>query len=212
MVSVIIPTWNEAKALPATLRALEGQGTGEIWIVDAGSTDGTPEIAHRASVTLITSPKKQRALQLNLGAQNSKGDIFLFLHADTILPVNGIAAIQNALKNETVIGGAFARTFDSSSLFLKATCLLAEIRNRAVGWHLGDQAMFIRARVFRQSGGFKLWDKFEDLEFSWRMSRAGKVVTLRPGVVSSSRRFENLGPVRTTLRDLWWTLQFLRRR
>jgi rSAM/selenodomain-associated transferase 2 len=208
MVSVIIPTLNEEDALGATLGSL--QSFHEVLVADAGSEDGTAEIARVWGAGIFLSSKKQRAAQLNLGAENAKGEALLFLHADTVLPESGIVKIEAALKDEAVIGGGFARRFDSRSLFLRMTCLLAEIRNRTIGWHLGDQAIFVRAHIFRELGGFKTWDRFEDLDFSRRMAERGKIVTLRPPVVSSARRFNKLGPARTTLRDFWWTVEFLR--
>ena len=113
-----------------------------------------------------------------------------------------------ALENPRVAGGAFARRFASRSLFLKLTCLAAEARNRAVGWHLGDQAIFARRSVFDVLGGFKLMPRFEDLDFSRRLARKGKLVTLRPPVITSARRFEKEGAFVRTWRDLRLTIDY----
>jgi rSAM/selenodomain-associated transferase 2 len=208
MLSVIIPTLNEARTLPVTLAALRGQASHEILVVDAGSQDRTAQIARNAGARVLQSPQRQRSAQLNLGAQHGCGDILLFVHADTILPPEGVRMVEQALANNEVVGGGFARRFRSSSPFLKLTCAAAEIRNRTIGWHLGDQAMFARADIFRALGGFRCWDRFEDLDLSRRLGLQGRLVTLRPPVVTSARRFDKEGPLRQTLRDFWWTLQY----
>lgn len=210
MISIIIPTLNEAAQLPSALASLQGNGPPrEIIVVDAGSTDATPELARNAGVHLLMSPRPQRAAQLNLGAASARGDTLLFLHADTLLPAAALQRIATALEQPAVVGGGFARRFDSPSLFLRITCALAEVRTRALGWFLGDQAMFVRRSVFEALGGFREMDIFEDLDFSRRMGRQGRLVTLRPPVISAARRFEARGPLPTTWRDVRLTLRYL---
>ena len=109
-----------------------------------------------------------------------------------------------------VVGGAFVRHYASPSKFLRATCLLARCRNHLIGWHLGDQAMFVRRSIFFQLGGFREVDQFEDLDFSRRLTSLGRIVTLHPGVTSSSRRFEQ-GAVARTMRDFCLTIGYLLR-
>ena len=88
--------------------------------------------------------------------------------------------------------------------------MLAGLRARWTGWFLGDQAIFVRRETFEKLGGFRDLDLFEDLDLSMRMARAGKLVTLAPPVISSSRRFERPGEVLTTLSDVWLTCQYLK--
>jgi len=134
--------------------------------------------------------------------------VLLFLHADTLIAPVALARIANALRERQVAGGAFARRYSSRSLFLRTTCLLAELRGKAFGWFLGDHAIFVRTGVFDALGCFRELQIFADLDFSRRMKRAGRVVTLRPPVVSSARRFSSRGPVRTTLADFWLTCRY----
>ena len=117
--------------------------------------------------------------------------------------------MEAVLTNNAIIGGGFARRCDSNSSFLRTTCLLASLRTRLTGWFLGDQAIFVRKRVFEKLGGFHQLDLFEDLDFSRQMTQMGKVVTLSPPVISSSRRFQHRGAVLTTLSDLWLTARYL---
>ncbi len=208
-VSVIVPAVDEAVTLAATLASLRSEALPfEVIVVDAQSSDATAAITEAAGAQVISCRRRQRAHQLNLGARQARGAVLLFVHADTLLPPGALDHVAQALRDGNVVGGAFTRRYASPSLVLRATCALARGRNRTIGWHLGDQAMFVRSSVFFQLGGFRDVQMFEDLDFSRRLKRVGRVVTLRPGVISSARRFED-GPARTTLRDFRLTLGYL---
>jgi len=210
MVSVVIPTYNEVGYLPTTLDSVaDSKANTEVIVVDAGSVDGTGEVAEEKASRVLFSQRRQRADQMNLGAQHARGSILLFLHADTILPASALDYIESSLSKDRIIGGGFARRYDSNSWFLRITCLLAELRTQWTGWFLGDQAIFIRRETFERLGGFQDLDLFEDLDLSRRMAKAGQVVTLLPPVISSSRRFEARGEVLTTLSDVWLTSGYL---
>lgn len=210
MISVVIPTLNEAAQLGLTLECVSANGIPhEIVVADGGSQDATLEVAARHQVKTVRAPGRGRSLQMNLGAQNCEGDVLLFLHADTRLRPSSLTQILGALRAPSVVGGGFARRFDTESLFLRFTCALTTWRCRAFGWFLGDQAIFVRTKVFQELGGFRPMTAFEDLDFSRRLARTGKVVTLSPGVVSSSRRFARRGALRTTCHDLFLTCQYL---
>ena len=209
-VSIIIPVVNEATALAATLESARRTTVPhEIIVVDSGSTDETAAISRQADAKVIETRQRQRAHQLNAGARHARSGILLFLHADTVLPPDGLDAVVQALGNRHVFGGAFTRCYASPSVVLRVTCLLARCRNHLIGWHLGDQAMFVRRATFFQIGGFREVDQFEDLDFSRRLRRFGRTVTLRPCVTSSARRFERCGPAGTTFRDLMLTRRYL---
>jgi rSAM/selenodomain-associated transferase 2 len=210
MISVVVPTYNEAEHLSATLDSVaDSKARKEVIVVDAGSVDGTRELAGQKASHLLLSWRRQRAHQMNLGAQHARGRILLFLHADTVLPASALDRIESSLSKDRIIGGGFARRYDSNSWFLRITCLLAGLRTRWTGWFLGDQAIFIRRETFERLGGFQDLDLFEDLDLSRRMAKAGQVVTLLPPVISSSRRFEARGEVLTTLSDIWLTSGYL---
>ncbi len=197
MISVIIPTSNEAHYLSTTLGAATAAGIGvrhEVLVVDAASSDQTTVIARTREARVIESSIRQRAAQMNLGAERARGEVLLFLHGDTLLPAGAFAQIGNALANPRVVGGAFARRYDSPSRLLRVTCALAYLRGRLSGWFLGDQAIFVRTDIFREMGGFRDLDLFEDLDFSRRLRGAGQTVILRPAVTSAARRFERRGP------------------
>lgn len=209
MISVILPTLNEAALLPATLEALlVNAARHEVIVVDAGSGDTTREIAAAAGATVLASPRRQRAAQMNFGARQARGEAILFLHADTRLRPDSLAAVERALARSGVVGGAFARRFDHPSRVVRWSCALADWRGRLTGWFFGDQAMFARREAFATLGGFREWDIFEDVDFARRLRRAGRTVLLGPPIVSSGRRFAPGPAWRRVLGDAWLTWRY----
>lgn len=209
MISVIIPTLNEAALLPATLEALRvNAARHEVIVVDAGSGDATCEIAAAAGATVLASPRRQRAAQMNFGARQSRGDALMFLHADTRLRPDSLAAVERALTWPGVVGGGFARRFDHPSRVVRWSCALAGWRCRLTGWFFGDQAMFARREAFTALGGFQEWDVFEDVDFARRLRLRGRTVLLGPPIVSSGRRFARGPAWRRVLGDAWLTWRY----
>ncbi|MBA4147655.1 MAG: TIGR04283 family arsenosugar biosynthesis glycosyltransferase [Verrucomicrobia bacterium] len=209
MISVVIPTLNEAEHLPLTLERIRANAAAhEVIVADGGSTDATLQVAMRRGAKVVCSDKG-RARQMNAGAQVAMGNILLFLHADTQIHPGGLRQIEEALKETRIVGGGFARKFDSDSLFLRCTCAVATMRCSLFGWFLGDQGIFVRRDVFEQLGGFKEMAAFEDVDFSRRLAGSGRTVTLKPAVISSARRFSQRGPFLTTCRDLWMTCKYV---
>jgi rSAM/selenodomain-associated transferase 2 len=207
-ISIIIPVANEAAALPDCLQRID-HGDKEILVVDGGSVDDTREIATAAGCRVISIGEPHRARQMNVGAGEARGRILLFLHADTWLPAGALVRIRLAIDDGGAVGGGFARRYRSPSRILRLTCRLAGLRSRMLGWHLGDQAIFVRRDFFQQLGGYRDIPIFEDLDFSRRLRHLGKTVTLTPPVSSSARRFQAKGPLRTSWEDLLLTRKYL---
>ena len=163
MVSVIVPTLNEAEWLPGTLsHAQANRAPHEILVVDGGSRDATVALANAAGARVIRSPQSRRAVQMNLGAREARGDIFLFLHADTWIGPDTLKAIEQKLGYPAVVGGGFARRFQSRSPLLRLTCRIGEWRSRWFCWFYGDQGIFVRRTIFERVGGFQDMPLFED--------------------------------------------------
>ncbi len=207
-ISIVIPVANEAAALPECLRRIEREES-EILVVDGESEDETRNIAEAAHCRVISAPERHRARQMNRGAAQAGGRILLFLHADTWLPAGALDRVRWAIDERGAVGGGFARRYRSPSPILALTSRLAGLRNRLFGWHLGDQALFVRRDVFERLGGFRDIPIFEDLDFSRRLWTLGKTTTLTPPVLSSARRFAVKGPLRTTWDDLLLTRKYL---
>ncbi|MCP9460485.1 MAG: TIGR04283 family arsenosugar biosynthesis glycosyltransferase [Nitrospira sp.] len=211
IVSVIIPTLNEQAVLAKTLAHTAELGFDEIVVVDGGSTDGTASLAEILCAGLtearaITAPRG-RAHQMNEGAKACRGEGLLFLHADTLLPPDAKGLITSALADSGVAGGRFDVRFDSPSPWAGMIGTLMNLRSRWTGIATGDQAIFVRRQVFEDLGGFPDIPLMEDIEFSRRLKRAGRIARLRQTVTTSFRRWERQGPFRTI--TLMWTLRLL---
>jgi rSAM/selenodomain-associated transferase 2 len=208
LISVVIPALDEEEALPATIRSCRGAGECEVIVADGGSGDGTVEIARRLADRVVAAPRG-RARQMNAGAGIARGDVLLFLHADTHLPPGGLDAVVSALRDPRVAGGAFRvalRPSPGAGAYVRAVLALTgrmiNIRSALTGSRTGDQAVFLRAGTFRELGGYPGIPLMEDVELSRGMRTIGKTVLLPHRVATSGRRWEAGGPLRTILR-MW---------
>jgi rSAM/selenodomain-associated transferase 2 len=198
-VSVVVPTLNEAAVLGRTLEALP-TGFAEVVVADGGSTDATVAIAREHGARVTASPPG-RGPQMNAGAAAAKGDVLLFLHADTVLPTDAPARIAAALAEAGAVAGAFRLGIDSSDPRLRLIARAANLRTRLTGVPYGDQALFVRRDAFDAAGGFPDVPIMEDVELGRRLKRLGRIVVVPARVRTSARRWEREGIVRTTLRN-----------
>lgn len=196
--STIIPTLNEVETLEGTLLRLEGGPEAEVIVVDGGSGDGTVELARRLGVQVICCHGAGRALQMNRGAAAATGEVLLFLHADTRLPGGYRAAIGQALSAGGTVAGAFDLKINGDWPSLRVVETLVRWRSRVLSLPYGDQAIFVRASVFRDLGGFAPLPIMEDFEFVRRLQARGKIAIVPLPVLTSSRRWQKLGVLRTT--------------
>jgi rSAM/selenodomain-associated transferase 2 len=206
MISVIIPTLNEADGIAATLRAIFALAPGsEVIVADGGSVDGTARAAAAEGAQVVLSDRG-RGLQLARGAREARGDVLWFVHADTLPHPRALADIEASLEDPGVAGGNFRLRFDGRSLGARFLNRMQGLR-AMLGWHYGDNTIFVRRGVYLQIGGFRPYPLFEDADLVKRITRAGRFVVLPGPVISSSRRFENGRFVSTGL--LWIVLQTL---
>ncbi len=207
-ISVIVPALNEALTLSATLARLHYSAFTEVIVVDGGSQDGTLAAAALAAPTarILTAPAG-RARQLNVGAADAKGAVLLFLHADTLLPPTAGDDITAALADPLVVGGHFDARLVPDRGLLWAVGRMMSWRSRVTGIATGDQAIFVRRKVFEALGGFPEIPLMEDVAFSGRLKHAGRIAHLHSCVMTSGRRWEQHGPLRMVL--LMWTLRLL---
>jgi rSAM/selenodomain-associated transferase 2 len=206
--SIIIPVLNEAKNIKATLRSTDSDDCVEIVIVDGGSEDNTVEIARNAGAKVVLSPPG-RARQLNRGAAEAQGEVYLFLHGDTRLPDGYAWFVRETMARDDIVAGAFRLAIDSPQKRLKWVAGAANLRSRLMGFPYGDQAIFLRADLFRKLGGFPQLPVMEDFCLVQSLRRQGRIHILDQQVVTSARRWLRLGVVRTTLINQLMVVGFL---
>lgn len=194
MISVVIPTCNEAEELPGCLAALRDQAAHELIVADGASTDGTVEVALAHGAVLVECDARQRAAQMNAGARRAAGDVLLFLHADARLPADALAAAERAVA-EGVVGGCFRLRLQGAPPLLRAMVPLGDLHCRATRTTFGDRAVFTRRDAFEAGGGYPEQEIMEDVELGRRLKRLGRLRVLPLAVVSSGRHFRRQGDV-----------------
>jgi rSAM/selenodomain-associated transferase 2 len=204
-VSVIIPTLNEEHCLGETLALLRRHRPHQIIVVDGGSTDATCRLAQDADL-LLHAPRG-RAVQMNLGAAHSTGDVLLFLHADCSLEDRALAEAERVLRRRGVVAGCFTMTVRAHGLLYRLIGACATARVRLTGLAYGDQGLVLRRETFQQLGGFLEIPLMEDVFFSRALRRTGRVVVVPRRIYVSPRRWRRAGLIRQTLRN--WTLTAL---
>jgi rSAM/selenodomain-associated transferase 2 len=202
--SVIVPVLNEADTLSKTLLSLRNQEESqEVIVVDGGSTDGSVEIARQYTSSVFLSAKS-RGLQQHTGARQAKGDVLVFLHADTCLPAQYACHIRRSLAKRQVVFGAFLLAIHPPSPLLNTLALAANLRSFLFKLPYGDQALFMPRSIYFQTGGFRPWPIMEDVDFVRRLNRVGAFQLVRSPVKTSARRWEKEHPLFTTVRN--WSL------
>jgi len=197
-ISVIIPALNEASYIKRTLEAAQHGKPHEIIVVDAGSVDKTREIAKDLGAIVLQS-SAGRSRQMNEGAARASGVTLLFLHADTVLADGYVDVVAEALALPGVNAGAFQFRVDGN---LRGKSLVewgTNLRSRWLQMPYGDQGLFLRRSLFDQFGGFADLLIMEDYEFVRRLRHGGKVLTVSLAALTSGRRWQRLGILRTTL-------------
>lgn len=205
--SIVIPTLEEAAAVGEAVRALaplRARGA-EVVVVDGGSTDGTPRVASAAGADHVISAPRGRAAQMNAGARVARGEVLLFLHADTELPPAADERLQAALARWGRAWGRFDVAIAGADPLFAVVAMLMNLRSRATGVATGDQALFVRREAFIAAGGFPEIPLMEDVALSKALKRIGPPACLRERVVTSGRRWERHGTLRTIL--LMWRLR-----
>jgi rSAM/selenodomain-associated transferase 2 len=201
--SVIVPALNEAHGIRAALEALaplRARGH-EVIVADGGSTDGTEHLALELSDRVLQTPRG-RAVQMNAGARAATGDALLFLHADTRLPSQATELALLSLQDH--FWGRFDVEIEGRHPLLKVVGCAMNLRSRLTGIATGDQAIFVRRDAFP---GFPEIALMEDVAFCKRMKRLGPPACLRAKALTSGRRWESRGVLRTIL--LMWRLRMM---
>ncbi len=213
MISIIVPVRNESACigpLLESLRALEGEQ--EIIVTDGGSTDGTPELALSVAGVAVVRSEPGRGQQLCRGVAAAVGEVFWFVHADSVVAPESLAAIREALGSERPGAGeygCFSMYFsDADTPALRWISRTSNSRAGRLRLIFGDQGLFITRRAYEAAGGFKPIPIMEDWELSRRLSRTGAPRVLKTPIGTSGRRFVEEGVFRTLMRMHWRKLRF----
>jgi len=207
--SVVIPVLNEAEQIIQTIQAARREYAPdevEIIVVDGGSTDDTCDLIPEN--VLLVRGHRGRAVQLNAGAKAARGEILVFCHADTLLPSGWMEAVQDAVSDPSVSGGAFQCTTLPESFFLMR--YFNQI-NAPTFWQFmtGEMGQFMRRDTFYQVGGYPEIPLMEDIEMSRRLKDVGRLVRPTERVITSARRFEERGWVRQYVLNLYNLTRYL---
>jgi len=210
LVSVVVPVLDEAEGIDALLDHLAALDDGglEVVICDGGSGDGTAARAERhPSRPRVLRTARGRAAQQNAGAAAARGELLVFLHADSRLPADALASLRAALRDPGLLGGNFALRFDGADAFSRMLTVVYAAQRR-LGVYYGDSTLWLRRSAWERLGGFAPLEIMEDYDLVRRLERAGRTARLPGPARTSSRRWLAAGWARTlaswlVIRWLW---------
>ena len=204
--SIIIPTLDEAPLIVATLESLGDlrRRGHEIIVADGGSSDATAALARGLADQVVCSPAG-RAEQMNAGARAAAGDVLLFLHADSRLPAEADRLVLQGLAADGLVWGRFDVQIAGSHPLLRLVERLMNLRSRLTRICTGDQGIFVRREAFAAIGGYPRQELMEDIAISARLRRVSAPLCLRQRCLTSARRWEREGVLRTIV--LMWCLR-----
>jgi rSAM/selenodomain-associated transferase 2 len=205
-VSVIVPAYREGEEVALQIHELSRHPL--VFEVLAVAFDCSPSFSRvlrkAPKIKLMAAPKRGRGFQMNLGAAVARGDLFLFLHADSRLEKGTLEEMTGAMRLGPWVGGAFQLKFNNPAWRYRIKARGANLRAKFLGMPYGDQGYFVREDIFNRLGGFKNLPLFEDVDFFDRIKREGPWVLLESAVVTSTRRWERQGYWKATFKNFLW--------
>jgi rSAM/selenodomain-associated transferase 2 len=208
-ISIIIPVLNESANLHLAIESTQPSDNIEVIVVDGGSIDDTCQVAVELGVQVITSPAG-RSRQMNLGAAAATGDILLFLHGDSRLPLGFDRLIRQTMSvNQPPIAGAFRLGIEAPQASLRWVERGVNWRSQVCQVPYGDQGIFLSAKVFNEIGGFPDLPIMEDFELMRRLRKRGKISIVSQPIITSARRWLQKGILKTTLINQLMVLGYL---
>jgi rSAM/selenodomain-associated transferase 2 len=211
MISLILPVLNEAPMLAGALSNLPRTTDLEIILVDGGSTDASREVAAGFPQVRWLSAPRGRGAQMNAGARVARGNLLVFLHIDTVLTADHLAALRRASLDPRVGAGAFALRLIPPTPYLRFIAWGANWRSRLFRLPYGDQALFVRRDLFFALGGY-CHRRPEDLDLVIRLRRRTRLRLLTPPIATSGRRWLDHGNLRTTAHHWFFLTRHLAER
>jgi len=207
-ISIIIPTINEASNLPLLLSDLSSiQKEGEIIIVDSGSEDKTIDVANIYGAKVFISKERNRGLQLDIGAKNSKGEWLIFLHADTRLTHDWFKKINSLLKGNKNSIYYFEFKINHKKIIYRVLEILVNFRSKFFKQPYGDQGLIIHRTTYFKNNGFRKIPLMEDVDFLRRLNKKKDLKQLNLPIFISSRKWERTNIILQAIKN--W--QFRRR-
>ncbi len=190
-ISIIIPTINEANNLPLLLSDLSIiQKEGEIIIVDCGSEDKTIDVANIYGAKVYKSKERNRGLQLDIGAKNSKGDWLIFLHADTRLTYDWYGKINSVYNGDKNYIYYFKFKINHRKLIYRVLEVLVNFRSQYLKQPYGDQGLVIHRAIYFKNNGFRKMPLMEDVDFLRRLNNKKDLKQLNLPILISPRKWE----------------------
>jgi len=202
LISIIIPTYNEEKHIETLLSSITSKAYQniEIIVVDGGSKDRTIELVEQFMQVKLVYSSKGRAIQLNNGAANSKGNVLFFLHADSQLPHHWKAKIMAALVDPSCLAGTFYLKFDQSGFWYRVYSYFSKLNYTFFTY--GDQGLFIRKEAFEHIGCYPLVPIMEDYEMIKNIKKIGALTKLNAPIITSARKFTKNGVLLQQLKNI----------
>ncbi len=206
LVSIVVPTFEERAQLPALFDHLDRlPGWWEVVLADGGSRDGTVELA-RAHGARVVQASGGRPGQLNAAAREARGELLLFLHADSRLPTGAYGSLVAAVSDTLVAGGNFALRFDGGDSFSRLLSAAYSLQRR-FGFYYGDSCVWVRREVFERLGGYRELPIMDDYDFVRRLEAGHRTACLPGPARTSDRRWRAMGVPRTLFS--WWAIRWL---
>lgn len=200
LLSLIVPIWGDDDLAADLVERLSLDPAVAEWMIAAVEPSGRlRDLERSGAIRLVVCGEPSRGAQMNLGAARARGALLCFHHADSDLLPEHLLALLAAAANEKIVGGAFHRRFDDRHRWMLGGETLMRRISATTGPLFGDQSLFVKTKVFYEMGGFANIPLMEDIEFSHRLRRTGRIALLDPPLWSSPRRFQRLGSWRTTL-------------
>ncbi|MCB0833136.1 MAG: TIGR04283 family arsenosugar biosynthesis glycosyltransferase [Bacteroidetes bacterium] len=212
-ISVIVPVHNEAQIIQQQLDRLKTLDILEIIVVDGASTDGTARMLQMEKNPRLRTfgAHRSRARQQNKGGQEARGEWLLFLHADTVLPAESYDRLVRTIReNPEMDAGAFYLEMDAVGWYFSYLTWYSRWRSRWFKMPYGDQAVFVRKRIFDELGGFREDHPImEDVEFVRRLNRRAHFRMIDANVITSARRFLKDGALKRGFKNLFIQLLYI---
>jgi len=200
LVSLIVPVWGDDDLAAELVERVQIDPALGEWVIAAVEPGGRLRNLDRSgAIRLVVCGEPSRGAQMNRGAAQASGTLLCFHHADTELRPEHLRALKAASEDDSIVGGAFHRRFDDRHSWMIVWEGVVKRISAATGPLFGDQSIFVKTGTFREMGGFANIPLMEDLDFSRRLRRVGRIALLEPPLWSSPRRFRQIGSWRATL-------------